>query len=54
MKIILIIPARLNSNRLKNKVTLPILSLPMIEHVRRRAKLLNYGEQESLLGNYYM
>ncbi len=37
MKIILIIPARLNSNRLKNKVTLPILSLPMIEHVRRRA-----------------
>ena len=37
MKIVLIIPARLNSNRLKNKATIPILSLPMIEHVRRRA-----------------
>ena len=39
MKLVLVIPARLNSSRLKNKVIIPILSLPMIEHVRRRAIL---------------
>ena len=37
MNIALIIPARLKSKRLKNKVIIPILKLPMIEHVRRRA-----------------
>ena len=39
MKLVLVIPARLKSSRLKNKVIIPILSLPMIEHVRRRAIL---------------
>ena len=38
MKLVLVIPARLNSSRLKNKCY-SILSLPMIEHVRRRAIL---------------
>ena len=37
MKIAAIIPARLKSTRLPNKLLLPIHDLPMIEHVRRRA-----------------
>lgn len=37
MKIVAIIPARLKSTRFPNKVLKPINSLPMIEHVRRRA-----------------
>ena len=37
MKIAAIIPARLKSTRFPNKILLPIHSLPMIEHVRRRA-----------------
>ncbi len=39
MNIVLIIPARLNSDRLKHKVIMPLLKLPMIEHVRRRAAI---------------
>lgn len=35
----IIIPARLNSLRFKNKILFKILKLPMIEHVRRRAIL---------------
>ena len=37
----IIIPARLNSLRFKNKILFQILKLPMIEHVRRRAVLTN-------------
>ena len=39
MKIVAIIPARLASSRLPNKVLLDIKGLPMVEHVRRRALL---------------
>jgi 3-deoxy-manno-octulosonate cytidylyltransferase (CMP-KDO synthetase) len=39
----IIIPARLNSERLKQKLLIEISGLPMIEHVRRRAKLNSYG-----------
>lgn len=35
-KIAIVIPARLHSSRLPNKVLLNIADLPMIEHVRRR------------------
>ena len=39
MKIVAIIPAHLNSIRFPKKIIYPILGLPMIEHVRRRALL---------------
>ena len=39
MKIVAIIPAHLNSIRFPKKIVYPILGLPMIEHVRRRALL---------------
>ena len=37
----IVIPARLNSLRFRKKIIYPILKLPMIEHVRRRALLSN-------------
>ena len=39
----IIIPARLNSERLKQKLLIEISGLPMIEHVRRRAKLNSFN-----------
>lgn len=39
MKIVAIIPARLQSTRFPRKILLPIHGFPMIEHVRRRALL---------------
>ena len=39
MKIVAIIPARMASSRFPGKPLAPILGLPMIEHVRRRALL---------------
>ena len=39
MKIVTIIPAHLASIRLPRKILMPIQGIPMIEHVRRRAKL---------------
>lgn len=39
----IIIPARLNSERLAQKLLIEISGLPMIEHVRRRAKLNSYN-----------
>ena len=39
MKIIAIIPARMNSTRFPGKPLAPILGIPMIEHVRRRVAL---------------
>lgn len=39
MKQIVVIPARLNSQRFPNKILLDIKGLPMIEHVRRRVLL---------------
>ncbi len=41
MKIVAFIPARLESKRFPNKVIKKIFELPMIEHVRRRAKISN-------------
>ncbi len=42
----IVIPARLNSLRFKNKILFKILKLPMIEHVRRRAikSKINYNK----------
>tara|TARA_A100001011_G_scaffold394330_1_gene486463 strand:+ start:4306 stop:5064 length:759 start_codon:yes stop_codon:yes gene_type:complete len=37
-KFSIVIPARLNSLRFKNKIIVNIFNLPMIEHVRRRAE----------------
>lgn len=39
MKQIVVIPARLNSQRFPNKILLDLKGLPMIEHVRRRVLL---------------
>ena len=39
MKLVTIIPAHLASIRLPRKILMPIQGIPMIEHVRRRAKL---------------
>jgi len=41
LKIIAIIPAHLRSIRFPKKIIFPILGLPMIEHVRRRALISN-------------
>ena len=38
-RIIAVVPARLESSRFPNKPLAPILTLPMVEHVRRRALL---------------
>ena len=39
MKIVALIPSRLDSTRLPKKPLINFLGLPMIEHVRRRALL---------------
>ena len=39
MKIIGLIPTRMNSSRLPNKSLLPINGIPMIVHVYKRSKL---------------
>ena len=45
IKLIAVIPAHLNSIRLKKKVLIDILGLPMIEHVRRRVLNSNIFER---------
>ena len=45
MKFVLLIPAHLNSKRLKKKVLTKIDNLPLVEHVRRRALLANIFEE---------
>lgn len=42
-RIAIVIPARMNSERLPNKALLPFYELPMIEHVRRRGLLNTFG-----------
>lgn len=42
-RIAIVIPARLNSERLPNKALLQFFELPMIEHVRRRGLLNSFG-----------
>jgi 3-deoxy-manno-octulosonate cytidylyltransferase (CMP-KDO synthetase) len=44
IKVVAVIPARLSSTRLPNKVLLDIFGLPMIEHVRRRVMMSKLGE----------
>ena len=45
MKKVVVIPARLNSQRFPNKILLDLKGLPMLEHVRRRVLLAqNIGE----------
>lgn len=42
-RIAIVIPARMNSQRLPNKALLPFNGLPMLEHVRRRGELNSHG-----------
>jgi 3-deoxy-manno-octulosonate cytidylyltransferase (CMP-KDO synthetase) len=42
-KIAIIIPARMDSKRLPNKVLLELAGLPMLEHVRRRGMMNKYS-----------
>jgi len=42
-RIAIVIPARMDSQRLPNKALLPFNGLPMLEHVRRRGELNAYG-----------
>jgi 3-deoxy-manno-octulosonate cytidylyltransferase (CMP-KDO synthetase) len=42
-RIAIVIPARMDSQRLPNKALLPFNGLPMLEHVRRRGELNSYG-----------
>ena len=48
IKIVGIIPAHLDSIRFHKKVIQHIYELPMIEHVRRRAKLYNQDQSASI------
>ena len=43
VKIAIIIPARMDSKRLPNKVLLELAGLPMLEHVRRRGMMNKYS-----------
>jgi len=45
VKITILIPGRLNSSRLPNKLLLEIEGLPLIEHVRRRAEMNKFGAE---------
>ena len=45
MKQVVVIPARLNSERFPNKILLDLKGLPMIEHVRRRVLLAKNTEE---------
>jgi 3-deoxy-manno-octulosonate cytidylyltransferase (CMP-KDO synthetase) len=42
-RIAIVIPARMDSQRLPNKALLPFHGLPMLEHVRRRGELNSHG-----------
>ena len=42
-RIAIVIPARMDSQRLPNKALLPFHELPMLEHVRRRGLLNSFG-----------
>ena len=45
MKQVVVIPARLNSQRFPNKILLDLKGLPMLEHVRRRVLLAQNVEE---------
>jgi len=44
-KVTILIPARLNSKRLPDKLLIDVHGLPIIEHVRRRAELNKYNSE---------
>lgn len=50
-EVTILIPARLNSQRLHNKLLLEINGLPIIEHVRRRAELNEFGADVYVVSN---
>ena len=50
-EVTILIPARLNSQRLPNKLLLEINGLPIIEHVRRRAELNQFGADVYVVSN---
>jgi 3-deoxy-manno-octulosonate cytidylyltransferase (CMP-KDO synthetase) len=50
-EVTILIPARLNSQRLPNKLLLEINGLPIIEHVRRRAELNEFGADVYVVSN---
>lgn len=41
VRVVAVVPARMASSRFPNKPLVPILDLPMVEHVRRRAALVD-------------
>ena len=45
MKQVVVIPARLNSQRFPNKILLDLKGIPMLEHVRRRVLLAKNVEE---------
>jgi len=50
-EVTILIPARLNSQRLPNKLLLEVNGLPIIEHVRRRAELNELGADVYVVSN---
>lgn len=50
-KVTILIPARLNSKRLPNKLLIEIEGLPIIEHVRRRAELNKHKAEVYVVSN---
>jgi len=50
-EVTILIPARLNSQRLPNKLLLEVNGLPIIEHVRRRAELNEFGADVYVVSN---
>jgi len=50
-EVTILIPARLNSQRLPNKLLLEINGIPIIEHVRRRAELNKFGAEVYVVSN---
>lgn len=50
-KVTILIPARLNSKRLPNKLLIEVQGLPIIEHVRRRAELNKHNAEVYVVSN---
>ena len=50
-EVTILIPARLNSQRLPTKLLLEINGIPIIEHVRRRAELNEFGADVYVVSN---
>lgn len=48
-RIVVIVPARMASSRFPGKPLIPLLGVPMVEHVRRRASLPEAGAHEVIV-----